>query len=119
MSNVLRIAFALSIIAFGGSAFAHAKLRSSTPANDATLTVPPKTLTLVFNEDVQLAMLKLSAISQEIPVSVDPNAKAAPTLTVTLPLLKPGKYQVNWSALSPNDGHIVKGSFTFSIASPK
>jgi methionine-rich copper-binding protein CopC len=119
MTKVSRVAFALSFIALCGSAFAHAKLRSSTPANNATVAIPPTSLTLVFNEDVRLAMLKLATDSKQILISVDPNAAATPTITAKLPPLPPGKYQVNWSALSPNDGHIAKGSFSFSIASPK
>jgi methionine-rich copper-binding protein CopC len=119
MSKVLRVAIALSFIALSGAAFAHAKLRSSSPANNATVTVPPASLTLVFNKDVRLAMLNLATDSKQIPISVDPSAAAKPAITVKLPPLRPGKYQVNWSALSPNDGHIVKGSFSFSIAPPK
>ena len=118
ISTVLRFAFALALIACCDSAVAHAKLRSSTPSNLATVVSPPTVLTLEFNEDVQLAMLKLVTDSTEIPINIDLNAKARPTVSVKLPRLAPGKYQVTWSALSPNDGHIMKGRFTFSIASP-
>jgi methionine-rich copper-binding protein CopC len=34
---------------------------------------------------------------------------------VPLPPLAAGKYQVQWSALSPDDGHVVKGSYSFTI----
>jgi methionine-rich copper-binding protein CopC len=98
-----------------GSAFAHAKLRSSQPAADAELRAAPKSLTLNFNEDVRLSVLTLTAAGKEIPVSVDRNMPAAPQVTVMLPVLAAGKYQVAWSALSAGDGHVTKGTFSFTV----
>ncbi|MDB6099069.1 MAG: CopC domain, partial [Gammaproteobacteria bacterium] len=51
---------AMLIAALGGAmltgqCLAHAKLQSSSPANAAQLTEPPKTLTLTFNEPAQVA----------------------------------------------------------------
>ena len=37
---------------------------------------------------------------------------------VSLPALATGKYQVQWSALSPDDGHVAKGVFSFAILGP-
>jgi len=99
-----------------GLAFGHAKLRSTVPAADAELQVAPKTLTLTFNEDVRLAVLSLTADGKQIPVTFDRSGPAAPQVNVPLPVLSPGTYQVEWSALSPNDGHVVRGSFSFTIA---
>jgi copper resistance protein C len=98
-----------------GSAFGHAKLRSSQPAADAELRAAPKSLTLTFNEDVRLAVLTMSAAGREIPVSVDRNVPAAPQVTVMLPVLAAGKYRVEWSALSAGDGHVTKGTFSFTV----
>ena len=99
-----------------GPVFAHAKLRSSDPAADAQLNIAPKSLTLTFNENVQLAVLTLVSAGKNIPVPLDRSAPASPKITVALPALAAGAYQVQWSALSADDGHITKGSFTFSIA---
>ncbi len=101
-----------------GPAFGHAKLRSSTPAADAQLQVAPKSLTLTFNEDIQLAVLTLTLNGKTIPVTVDRSAPAAPQVSVSLPALATGKYQVQWSALSPDDGHVAKGVFSFAILGP-
>jgi methionine-rich copper-binding protein CopC len=95
--------------------FAHAILRSSIPAGNAQLTQSPPTLTLNFSEDAQLAVLKLTSSGTAIPVTLDHNAKASSAIVVTLPALKPGRYDVQWSAIAQDDGHVTKGSFSFSV----
>ncbi len=95
--------------------FAHAKLQSSSPAADAVMPAAPSSLTLNFDEDVRLAALKLTLGGEDIPLSFDRAAAAAPTVRVALPKLAAGKYKVQWSALSPDDGHVAKGTFFFVI----
>jgi methionine-rich copper-binding protein CopC len=99
-------------------AFAHAKLLGTTPAAGADLPAAPKTLTLTFNEAVRLAVLKLSAGGHDIPVTLDRGAPAGAAVSVPLPVLGAGTYQVQWSALTVDDGHVVKGTFSFTVASP-
>src|ERR1700679_4266310 len=99
-----------------GPVFAHAKLQSSVPAADARLQAAPKSLTLSFNESVRLAVLTLTAGGKDIiPVTVDRNAPAAAQVSVVLPALAAGQYVVQWSALSVDDGHVSKGTFTFPV----
>jgi methionine-rich copper-binding protein CopC len=111
-------AAAVTAMILAGPAFGHAKLRSSIPVADAQLQVAPKVLTLIFNEDVRLALLTLTAGGRDIPVTVERGAPAAPQVTVKLPVLPVGKYQVQWSALSPDDGHVTKGTFSFTVLGP-
>jgi hypothetical protein len=94
---------------------AHAKLQSSTPADNSQLAAAPKALTLNFSESAQLAVLKLTTNGKDIPVTVDKTAKASQTFTLPLPALAPGKYTVQWSAVAADDGHVTKGSFVFSV----
>jgi methionine-rich copper-binding protein CopC len=110
------LALALGGAIMAGPCMAHAKLQSSSPAKDAQLTAPPKSLTLTFNEAAQVAVLKLTSGGKEIPIPVDKNAKAAPSFTFPLPALAPGSYMVQWTAVAAEDGHVTKGSFAFSIA---
>jgi methionine-rich copper-binding protein CopC len=98
------------------SVLAHAKLKGTSPAADAQLSAAPKSLTLTFNEGVQLAILKLTSRGQEIPLVFARSAAPAAQVTVALPLLPAGRYQVQWSVLSTNDGHAVHGAFSFVIA---
>ena len=98
-----------------GPAFGHAKLRSTVPAADAQLIEAPKSVTLTFNENVRLAVLSVTSGGRDIPVTVDRGAPAAPQVTVTLPALAPGTYQVRWSVLAAADGHATQGTFSFTI----
>jgi copper resistance protein C len=98
------------------AALAHAKLLSTSPVADAQLGVAPATLTLKFDEAVQLAVLKLASAGKDIPVAFARGAAAAPLVSVTLPALTAGTYQVQWSVITADDGHVVKGTFSFSVA---
>lgn len=98
-----------------GPVFGHAKLLSTLPAADARLTEAPASLTLTFNENVRLAVLKLTTAGHEVPVKIDREAAAAPSVTIALPPLTAGKYQVQWSALTPSDGHVVRGTYFFVV----
>jgi copper resistance protein C len=115
MLNKMILAIALCGAIAAGPCLAHAKLKSSTPADNASLAVAPKTLTLNFSEAAQLAVLKLIIDGKEIPVAVDRSAKASQDFTLPLPALAPGKYTVQWSAVAADDGHVTKGSFVFSV----
>lgn len=105
----------LAAVAFGVPAFGHAKLLLSAPAADAQVSGSPATLTLTFNENVRLAMLKLSTSGRDIPLTIDRAAAGTATVTVKLPTLVAGKYEVQWSALTLDDGHVVKGGYSFSV----
>jgi methionine-rich copper-binding protein CopC len=96
--------------------FAHARLLSTSPAAGAQLDAAPKVLTLRFDEDVQLAVLKLSVGGADVPVPFDRGAAAAAEVSIALPSLAPGNYRVQWSALTADDGHVVKGTFSFVVS---
>jgi methionine-rich copper-binding protein CopC len=98
-----------------GPAFGHAKLLATVPSADAQLQAAPKTLSLSFNEEVHLAVLTLTAAGKDVPLAVDRAAPAASQVSVALPPLPAGKYQVQWSALSADDGHVSKGTFSFTV----
>ena len=112
----LRLATAaLAGLILAAPVFGHAKLRSSLPAADTQLQAAPTSLTLTFNEMVRLAVLTLGTAGRDIPVSVDRGAPPAAQVTVVLPALAPGKYQVRWSAMSVDDGHVTQGMFSFVV----
>jgi methionine-rich copper-binding protein CopC len=103
-------------LSFSAESLAHAHLESSTPANNAQLSAPPKSLVLNFSEAAQLAVLKLMSGGKQIAVPLDKSAKPSQTFALKLPELAPGSYTVQWTALAADDGHITKGTFAFSIA---
>ena len=114
LKNAL-VTLLLAGVIIAGPCFAHAKLLDSSPPNQAQLAAAPQSLTLDFNEPAQLAVLKLVRDGAEIPISIDKKAAASRSFTLPLPALVPGAYSVQWTAVAADDGHITKGSFTFSI----
>ncbi len=96
-------------------AFGHAKLLESSPAAGAEITGSPPSLVLTFNENVRLGVLKLTTAGRPVPLVIDPNPAAARVVSIKLPSLTAGTYEVQWSALTPSDGHMVKGKYTFVI----
>jgi hypothetical protein len=108
------VTMAAAVLMFPLALWAHAKLLSTTPAAGAELAAAPKVLTLDFNESVKLAVLKISLAGKDLSVPYDGDASAA-HVTVPLPALAPGTYQIKWSALTVDDGHVVRGAFSFVI----
>ncbi len=117
MFRTVVLATAAAGIFLCGPVFAHAKLASSVPASNAEVSTAPTSLTLTFDEEVKLALLKLSTGGKDTPVTVDSAAKAAKTVVLPLPALSPGKYEVHWTAVSADDGHVTKGTFSFTVGS--
>lgn len=114
MKSILFV-LSMSLAMAAGPCFGHAKLTSSIPAGNSQLASAPKSLTLNFNEAATLAVLKLVSAGKEIPIPLDKGAKPGREFTLSLPALMPGNYTVEWSAVAADDGHVTKGSFTFSI----
>jgi methionine-rich copper-binding protein CopC len=100
---------------FANLSFGHAKLVSSSPASGAQVTESPKSLTLLFSEEAKLAALKLTAAGAEISVPIDKAAPSAKTVVVPLTTLAPGTYEVHWTAIATDDGHVTRGSFQFTL----
>lgn len=118
MKKLLLIA-ATASMALAGQAFAHAHLKSSVPAADSSVKQAPSELDLSFSEGLNL---KFSGVTV-----TGPDKKAVKTGSATLmdgdatlmvPVsdkLAPGKYTVQWHALS-TDGHKTNGSYSFTVA---
>jgi len=117
MNKYVPLALIAALFA-SGTAFAHARLLQSSPAPNAQLLEAPKSLILTFSEAAQLAILRIAASGKQIPVVLDHNAKASSIVTVALPVLQPGNYLVEWSALAADDGHVTHGQFEFSLLAP-
>jgi copper resistance protein C len=111
--TVAAIALSLGIAA----AQAHARLRSSVPANGSVLSSPPAHVTLELSEPARLtaAWIQRSGAPRK---KIEPlPGESAASVVVTLPLLSPGRYELSWRALSA-DGHIVPGHIRFTVAAP-
>jgi len=108
---------AISFVVGAPLASAHAKLTSTTPAADSTVS-SPKIIQVHFNEAVEVKMSSLKLATGDgtaVAVMAMNDAKDPATLSImpNMPL-KAGLYKVTWSAVT-DDGHKVQGSFSFTV----
>lgn len=99
-------------------AWAHATLKSSSPAAGATVNATPKEIALTFNEKVEQAFSNITVADdagKEVATEKAKVDEANPTiLRLTLPSLSAGTYSVAWT-VAGHDGHRRKGDFKFTI----
>lgn len=97
-----------------GTAWAHAQLLSTVPAENAVLETAPSQVTLTFNEPVSLLALKLigpDGNSSDLAGS----AAGGGRVTVQLPSdIASGTHVLSWRVVSA-DGHPIGSSLVFSI----
>jgi len=110
--------FQLTLIALATgaaqSAFAHAELSASTPADCAMLESAPDNVNLTFSEPVRLTALSVQK-DGAAKRSLGPlPAEAAEDFVVAVPTLEGGHYTVSWRALS-EDTHVMTGEFIFAV----
>lgn len=104
------------VIGFGvGPAQAHAELEGSTPADGAVLAAAPRTIELVFGEDIIEAGLQV--VAQDASGAAMPLTKATaagPKVSVAWPTTAAaGSYRVSYRVTS-QDGHPIDGTISFS-----
>jgi len=107
----------LTGLAGANAAFAHAHLKSETPAQDSTVSAPAE-LRLVFSEGVEAALTKVEVSSSGKTVTLkstatDPSDKKTLIVTPAAPL-PPGQYKVVWHAVSV-DTHKSEGNYSFTV----
>lgn len=111
-------------LVFPGTSEAHADLLRSDPAADAILRVAPKQVRLWFSENLSPSFSTaqvLNAANQQRVDRHDAHISPGDTreMDVSLPpALSPGVYVVIWRSFSSDDGHILGGSFLFTLARP-
>ncbi|MFD9418912.1 copper resistance CopC/CopD family protein [Streptomyces goshikiensis] len=122
--TVLALVVAVLALVLGGagSAFGHAALSGSDPADGAVLKTDPQYVTLTFTESVSFSDDSLRVLSPENE-RVNPRPAqhvdgkdntARVELSGKLPQ---GTYTVAWRVVSA-DGHPISGAFVFSIGKP-
>jgi copper transport protein len=115
-TRTLAAAAALSAAAAAApSAWAHARLVSSTPADGDVLASPPRQVTIRFDDTVR-ARGGTTVVANSDKRSVVAGKPRAHGRVLTIPLrkLRDGDYTVRWSVLS-DDGHTVDGVLAFAV----
>jgi methionine-rich copper-binding protein CopC len=114
-----------TVLVLTTTAAAHAKLVSSTPAEN-TKVASPQAVTLVFNEtlsadfsDVELLMLSMPGMDMTSPMAMDGITTALSDDKMTLVAtpgkpLTSGRYRLNWHVVT-SDTHRIEGSFEFDV----
>ncbi len=111
------------ILLFPTVASAHAILLRSDPAKDAILNAAPQQVRMWFSEDLNPALstaVVVNATNQRVDnrdAHVSANDPREMDLTLA-PNLPPAVYIVVWRSDSNDDGHILRGSFIFTVARP-
>ncbi len=98
-------------------AFAHTTLIRSEPAKGSMLAASPSRILLVFNEELEPKLGRVSLIGPDgrtiaLAPSGDPHDVNA--LIAPVDRLAPGLYSVKWHVVSA-DGHPVNGTFAFTV----
>jgi copper transport protein len=123
--NVLlavQLALCLTLL-FPAIASAHAILLRSDPAKDSVLSVAPQQVRMWFSEALNPAFSTAVVVdgenkrvdNRDAHVSSHDATEMDLTLQSNLP---PAVYIVIWRTDSADDGHILRGSFLFSVARP-
>ncbi|MDP9236763.1 MAG: copper resistance protein CopC [Chloroflexota bacterium] len=123
--GLIVVGAALAAAPLAGTASAHARLKSSTPAVGEVVQASPARLEVVFTENVQ----KVSGTyGLEVQTDGGSSVTAGSTvidesdrshMSVALqPNLAPGRYVVNWKNVSDDDGDPANGAFSFYIQTP-
>jgi copper resistance protein C len=107
----------LLLLGAGGEALAHAKLVSSSPAANQTVTPPPTSLTLTFSESIEIkfVQVKLSDANGTTVKTGSVTQDATDRAVLIVPLTAPlgdGRYTVSWQVVAA-DGHKTKGTYRF------
>lgn len=107
----------LASLASIGNAFAHAHLKSQSPAADSSVPAS-KDLRLNFSEGVEAKLTQVTVTDDGKPVaikSIETDASDKKLLIVTPEQpLAPGAYNVEWHAVSV-DTHKSDGHYSFKI----
>jgi hypothetical protein len=105
--------------ALAAPAFAHAFLDHASPAVGSTVHAPPAQVKLWFTQKLEPAF-STAQVSDSSGKRVDQaDARVddgdSTVLTVSVPQLAPGRYQVKWRVLSV-DTHVTEGDYSFDVA---
>lgn len=101
------------------TAFAHAHLKTQSPAADTQAATAPQVLTLTFSEGIEVKFSGVTLTGPQqanVPVgAVKLNEKDNTQLIAPLDqALSSGDYTVDWHVVSV-DGHKTKGQYRFSV----
>ena len=116
--GALPLAFA-ALLGFPGVEPFHTELKSSSPAKDSVVRSAPREIRLTFTGRPELALSDIKvATASGAAVTMGKVARTNDTLTIAAPVrgaMPDGGYVVTWRTAS-RDGHVIRGSFGFTVS---
>lgn len=113
----LLLALGLSLATPLQAARAHPRLVRATPSADSRVAAP-RTLSLTFNESLDLALTRVTLLRGDRPIPLDSlrlaTGDANTVVAGVSTTLAPGRYTVRWQVTGA-DGHPVRGTFEFEV----
>lgn len=115
-SAVLGFLAAALLLVSTPTAFAHTALTASDPAADSTVATGPARITATFNEPLQPTFAAMTVVGPDghLWSSGDAEVRDATVGVAVRPLGPAGRYTVNYRVTSA-DGHVVAGSWSFTV----
>ena len=105
----------LLLLTVPSSAGAHAYLETSTPGPESVLDAAPRSLTLVYTEDVVPRYARVAVVSARGQDLAGPPRVAGRVVVVALWPGPAGSYTVRWQMVASDDGHVTEGSWSFGV----
>src|SRR6185312_14967141 len=97
----------------------HAELDTMTPANGSTVTAAPAQIVATFTEPLDPSKSSLVLVTSDgaqIASGVVVAADDAKKMTLAVPSLAAGAYEIRWTTASALDGDLDRGTTTFTYA---
>ncbi len=109
-------AAALFVVVGTGAAIAHATMTSSLPKDGATVPPALSEIELNFSKPLRLTLVNVVRASdqQQIPTTSALPTSVEKSVKIGIAPLLAGSYKVSWTAVA-EDGHVMKGTFGFSV----
>lgn len=103
------------------AAFPHLKLKRSFPAKDTVLTSSPDAVRLWLTEkaDLPATRITVTGTGNAVVATAKPTRGSAADAPIEATFTQPvnaGRYTVAWKTMS-KDGHVVSGTFAFTVKS--
>jgi methionine-rich copper-binding protein CopC len=103
---------------FPAAVLAHAELETSDPADGSTVEVAPTEIVMTFTQDLDPSQSSIVVVAGGTQIATGGEIDAAEPrrMTLALPPLEPGAFEVRWTSRSAEDGELVRGVTTFTYA---
>ncbi len=105
----------LLLMILGTATYAHSKISSTVPENEAVLVAAPVNVKIRFAKKVRLIKVEMNFSDQpSVRLDLGDQKSFATEFEVPLDQKGPGDYVISWRGLSI-DGHAMNGEFMFVV----